>query len=258
MTQVRLADVSVSYRDRSAVRDVSIDAEEGQWIGLVGPNGAGKSTLLRAIAGLVDYGGQVTFDGVDLEPSKRSKTVALLPQNPVMPPGMTVGEYVLLGRTAHLSWLASETDRDRDMVGEAIERLDLVEFASRPVDELSGGEAQRVALARALAQESSVLLLDEPTSALDIGHELAVLELVNEVRCERMLTVIAAMHNLTAAGRISDYVLVMNDGETVAAGSPRAVLTAEVLGSVFDAEVTVIEAPDGTNVIVPLSTKSSR
>lgn len=258
MTHVRLTDVSVSYRDRVAVRDVSMDAEEGQWIGVVGPNGAGKSTLLRAIAGLVDHQGSVTFDGIDVPSNQRSKVVALLPQNPVMPPGMTVGEYVLLGRTAHLSWLASETDRDRGMVGEAIERLDLIDFAARPVDELSGGEAQRVALARALAQESSVLLLDEPTSALDIGHELAVLELVNEVRCERMLTVVAAMHNLTAAGRISDHVLVMNDGETVAAGSPGAVLTSDVLSSVFDAAITVIEAPDGTNVIVPLSAKSAR
>lgn len=252
MTRVVVADVSVSYRDRVAVDGVSLDVEEGHWVGLVGPNGAGKSTLLRAIAGLVDHGGAVTFDGVVLGADVRSKTVALLPQNPVMPPGMTVGEYVLLGRTAHLSWLASETDHDRAMVAEAIERLDLIDFAPRRVDELSGGEAQRVALARALAQESSVLLLDEPTSALDIGHELAVLELVNEIRCERMLTVIAAMHNLTAAGRIADHVLVMSEGSSKAFGSPVEVLTSEVLGPVFEADISVIDAPDGTRVIVPL------
>ncbi len=252
MTRVTVTDVSVSYRDRVAVEGVSLDVEQGHWIGLVGPNGAGKSTLLRAVAGLVDYSGEVTFDGVAVPNAERSKTVALLPQNPVMPTGMTVGEYVLLGRTAHLSWLAAETDHDRAMVGESIERLDLLDFAGRPVDELSGGEAQRVALARALAQESSVLLLDEPTSALDIGHELAVLELVNEIRCERMLTVVAAMHNLTAAGRIADHVLVMANGATEAIGTPAEVLTSEVLGPVFGADISVLDAPDGTRVIVPL------
>ena len=252
MTRVSVDGVSISYRDRLAVDDVSVSVETGHWLGLIGPNGAGKSTLLRSIAGLVDHSGSIAFDGTAIPSDARASTVALLPQNPVMPPGMTVGEYVLLGRTAHLGWLASENDHDRSMVAEAIDRLDLVDFANRPVDELSGGEAQRVALARALAQESSVLLLDEPTSALDLGHQLAVLELVNEVRCERMLTVIAAMHDLTAAGRIADEIVVMGNGRVEAAGAPADVLTPDTLGPVFGAEITVLEAPDGTRVVVPM------
>lgn len=252
MTSVSIDSVSISYRDRLAVDDVSMSVETGHWLGLIGPNGAGKSTLLRSIAGLVDHSGAITFDGASIAADRRASTVALLPQNPVMPPGMTVGEYVLLGRTAHLGWLASEDEHDRSMVAEAIERLELIDFASRPVDELSGGEAQRVALARALAQESSVLLLDEPTSALDLGHQLAVLELVNEVRCERMLTVIAAMHDLTAAGRIADEIVLMGEGRVEVAGPPGDVLTPDTLGPVFGAEITVLDAPDGTRVVVPM------
>ncbi len=258
MTVVALDSVSVSYRDRLAVDDVSLRVETGHWLGLIGPNGAGKSSLLRAIVGLNHHAGSITFDDTVVASNERSRLVALLPQNPVMPPGMTVGEYVMLGRTAHLSWLASESEHDRQMVGEAIERLDLISFTSRPVDELSGGEAQRVALARALAQESSVLLLDEPTSALDLGHQLAVLDLVNEVRCERMLTVIAAMHDLTAAGRIADEIMVLDEGRTQAVGGPIDVLTPDVLGDAFNAEISVLEAPDGSLVVVPMRSSLGR
>ena len=252
MTTVEMRNVGVAYRDREVISDVSISSLPGEWIGLIGPNGAGKSSLLRAIGGLVPHSGSITFDGRPLTGSTRSRTVALLPQSPVLPPGMTVGEYVLLGRTAHLGWLASESEHDRLVVHDALDRLDLHDFVSRRVDQLSGGESQRVALARALAQESPVLLLDEPTSALDFGHQLTVLELVNELRCERMLTVIAAMHDLTAAGRVSDRLLLIGEGQVQALGTPDVVLTDEILSPVYGAEVSILEAPDGSLVVVPM------
>ncbi|MEZ5228179.1 MAG: ABC transporter ATP-binding protein [Acidimicrobiales bacterium] len=160
--------------------DASFDAAPGEWVGLIGPNGAGKSTLLRALVGLVEHTGSVSIGGRAEQRVDRARTIAFVPQSPVLPPGMTVGEYVLLGRTAHLSWLGRESAADRDAAIEALERLELGSFVDRDVTALSGGEVQRVSLARAIASACPVLLLDEPTSALDIGHQVAVLELVDE------------------------------------------------------------------------------
>ncbi len=256
MTILSLSNVGVSYGKRDAVSDISLVAETGEWIGLIGPNGAGKSSLLRAIGGLVDYRGTIEFDGSEIDARDRPTTIALLPQNPTMPPGMSVGEYVLLGRTAHMSWLAAESEQDRSITIEAIDRLDLGSFVNRPVDQLSGGEAQRVALARALTQQSSILLLDEPTSALDIGHQLAVLDLVNEIRCERMLTVVAAMHDLTAAGRLADRLFLLGDGQLKASGTTEEVLTARQLEPVYATEVSILRAPDDSVVVVPMRSTS--
>jgi len=152
----------VAFDETEALRGVDLHLAAGEWLGLIGPNGAGKSTLLRAIAGLVAHEGTVALDcgrrpsGVD---------VALVPQIPILPEGMTVAEYALLGRSPHLGWLAVESRRDRRIVSEVLERLELRDFADRPVTHLSGGETQRVVLARALTQQAPILLLDEPTSA---------------------------------------------------------------------------------------------
>jgi len=132
----------------------------------------------------------------------------------------SVAEYVLLGRSAHLGWLSVEGRRDREIVDRVLARLDLVELAGRPITHLSGGEAQRATLARALAQEAPVLLLDEPTSALDIGHTVSVLDLVDELRAERGLTVVAAMHDLDTAGRYADTLALLDGGSVAAVGPP--------------------------------------
>lgn len=244
-----LEGVSVAYHDQVVVERVDLGVEPGTWLGLIGPNGAGKSSLLRAIAGLVPAAGTVTLTGAADEP--RAKLVAYLPQAPVFPPGMTVAEYALLGRTAHLSWFAAESRNDRRRAAEALDRLDLGAFADRLLTELSGGEAQRVALARALTQDAPVLLLDEPTSALDLGHQMSVLEQVEELRAERSLTVVSAMHDLTAAGRFTDHLALLGGGRLRAWGTPDEVLKADTLSTVFGAPVMTLVAPDGSQVVVP-------
>ena len=161
--------LSVTYGRHVVVRDVTFDVAPGSWLGVIGPNGAGKSTVLRAVAGLVEATGEITFHG-SVNP-KRAQVVAYLPQTPELPAAMTVAEYVLLGRSAHLGWFESESRKDRSVVAASLARLELTRFAERNLTELSGGEAQRVALARALAQDAPILVLDEPTSALDLGHQ---------------------------------------------------------------------------------------
>lgn len=239
--------VRVELSQTEVLGGVDLELVPGEWLGLIGPNGAGKSTLLRAIAGLVDFDGSVTLaDGRNPGPSD----IALVSQSPILPPGMTVAEYVLLGRTAHLGWLARESRSDRRIVAMVLRRLDLGDFATRNVAHLSGGEAQRVVLARALAQQAPILLLDEPTSALDLGHQMSVLELVDDLRHSEGLSVIAAMHDLSTAGRFADRLALIDHGKIVAAGPSAEVLNATMLSAVYATPLTV-QTFDGELLVLP-------
>ena len=239
--------VRVEFRESVALRGVDLHLAAGEWLGLIGPNGAGKSTLLRAIAGLVPHGGTVALtcgrrpEGTD---------VALVPQIPALPEGMTVAEYALLGRSPHLGWLATESRRDRRIVASVLERLDLSGFADRPVTQLSGGETQRVVLARALTQQAPILLLDEPTSALDLGHRDAVLELIDSLRRKDGISVVAAMHDLGTAARFADRLALIDRGRIVADGPPRNVLVPGKLSDVYATPLSV-HTIDGEIVVLP-------
>ena len=226
---------------------VSLTVAAGRWLTVLGPNGAGKSTFLRAVAGVVPARGSVWSDGEELHRlgrRARARRLALVPQDPTFPPSMSVGAYALLGRTAHLGLLGRERRADLASVEEVLVRLGLRELADRPVAALSGGERQRVAIARALVQDASLLLLDEPTSSLDVGHQLEVLELVDELRRERGLTVVAAMHDLTLAAQFADEVALLEAGRLVMAGTPEEVLTERTLSRYYRANVRVVRDGD--------------
>ncbi|MEM9652275.1 MAG: ABC transporter ATP-binding protein [Actinomycetota bacterium] len=253
---IRLVDVSAGYRGRSVVCGVSCSIPAGGWLSIIGPNGVGKSTLLKAVVGVLDHGGTLEVSGAASR-KRRPRSVGYVPQKPVLPPGITTAEYALLGRTAHLRWFGSESANDRALVADVLDRLGLSELAGRPVTELSGGEAQRAALARALVQEASVLVLDEPTSALDLANQVAVLELVNELRHEQGLAVLSAMHDLSMAGRFSDQLLLLADGAAAALGPPSAVLTEELLSRHYGTPVSVIRGPEDELVVIPLRTGST-
>jgi iron complex transport system ATP-binding protein len=253
MSAIALADVSVTLGATEAVRRMSADVARGEWVALIGPNGAGKTTVLRALAGLVVFSGLIELDGAALRTRGRreiARTVALVPQNPETPAALTVAEYVLLGRTPYIGYLAGESRSDEQAAGAALERLALTEFAQRPLDSLSGGELQRVVLARAIAQQASVLLLDEPTSALDLGRQQQVLELVDSLRREGDLTVVAAMHDLTLAAQYADRLLLLDHGSVVSDGLAGDVLTEERLAALYGAQVRVVNE-DGEVYVLP-------
>ncbi|MFK5634372.1 MULTISPECIES: ABC transporter ATP-binding protein [unclassified Ornithinimicrobium] len=244
---LRLRDLRVSYEGREVLCGTDLELRSGEWLGLIGPNGSGKSTLLRAVVGLVPSTGSVQL-GSGAVPG--ATDLSLMPQNPELPPGMSVVEYVLLGRTAHLGWLRSESAADRRVVTDVLRRLGLTSFADRSVRRLSGGEAQRVVIARALAQQAPVLLLDEPTSALDLGHQVEVLELVDELRRQDGLSVVAAMHHLDSAARYSDRLALLDRGELVALGTPAEVLEPELLSRVYGHPLHVHEVA-GDLIVLP-------
>ncbi|HEY7271571.1 MAG TPA: ABC transporter ATP-binding protein [Actinoplanes sp.] len=239
------------------VDGVDLDVADGEWVTVIGPNGAGKSTALRAIGGLLPFDGRVELHGtaVDRLPRRRrAMTVATVAQTPVVPPGMHVVDYVLLGRTPHIRPLGRESESDLATVDDVLRELDLEAFAGRRLDTLSGGERQRVFLARALAQGARILLLDEPTSALDIGHQQEVLELVDRLRAERGLTVLTTMHDLSTAGEYADRMVLLSGGRVAAAGTPREVLTAEVLAAHYRVTVRIIDGDQGP-LVVPVRTE---
>jgi iron complex transport system ATP-binding protein len=254
VTAVGLEGVTVEAGGRRLVDDVSFSVEAGTWLSLLGPNGAGKTTLLRVLAGLRRFRGTVRLAGRRLEELGRresAREVALVPQTPVVPAGMTVGDYVLLGRTPHLGVLAREGLGDRRAASEALARLELEALADRALATLSGGELQRAVIARSLAQEAPILLLDEPTAALDLGHQQQVLELVDELRRAVGLTVVAAMHDVTLAAQYCDRLVLIDRGRIVADGAAREVLTRDRLESLYGASVRVLD--DGAApVVIPV------
>ncbi len=254
---LRISDLCVALGGRRVVEDVSLELGRGEWLGLIGPNGAGKSTVLRAIAGLLPYSGRIEVDGKDVARHDRrglASRIAFVPQAPLIPDDMPVGEYVLLARTPYLGRLGGERSDDLDVAAEALDRLDLANFSRRRLGTLSGGERQRVVLARALAQRADLLLLDEPTSSLDLGHQQQLLELVDELRHERGLTVVCAMHDLTLASQYVERLVLLHGGCAVAQGSPSEVLTPQAIVEYYGAVVHVVDAAGAGVLVVPRRT----
>jgi iron complex transport system ATP-binding protein len=243
--------LSVTLGGATVLDGLSLDVEAGGWVALVGPNGAGKTTLLRAVAGLVEYEGTIRVDGEARDAGNRreaARRVAYVPQRPVLPPAMPVTDYVLLGRSAHHSYLGAPSRTDERVVAAVLDRLELGPFVRRRLGELSGGESQRAVLARALAQQAPVLLMDEPTSSLDLGHSQMVLELVDELRREQSLCVLAALHDLTLAAQYAQRLYALSFGRAIASGSPSEVLTTDLLEKVFGATVEILDGASGPSV----------
>jgi iron complex transport system ATP-binding protein len=252
VTAISARGVTVRLGGRPVVREVDLDVPAGQWVGLIGPNGAGKTTLLRALAGLLPHDGTIALHDVATATLGRrdwARAVAVVPQEPVTPPWMTVAEYVLLGRTPHLGPLARESAGDRGAATRTLARLDLLDHRDRPLGTLSGGERQRVVVARALTQEAAIVLLDEPTAALDIGHQQQALELLDTLRSESELTLVAAMHDLTLAAQYADRMVLLDEGCVVADGPPADVLTEESIARHYDARIRVLLVDDRLAVV---------
>jgi iron complex transport system ATP-binding protein len=253
---VGVRELGIRRGDRAILRDVSFDVPAGSWVCVIGPNGAGKTTLMHAVAGLVPFEGAVTLSGKPLDAYRRrerARLVALVPQQPVIPDAMSVERYVLLGRTPHLGLLGAEGRKDVNAVRTVLERLELGWATERRLDTLSGGELQRAVLARALAQDAPLLLLDEPTTGLDLGHQIDVLELIDELRREDGLSVLSTMHDLTLAGRFADRFALLSQGLLVAEGTRSEVLDAETIAEHFGAGVRIIGDGEIGWAVVPVS-----
>ena len=265
-------DVSVVFASKPVLSDISLRCVAGEWVSVIGPNGSGKTTLLRVLSGVIRpkhgrvhigeghigaghfgasrIGADVASASATMSPRHRARQVAVITQHPIVPPGVKVFDYVLLGRVPHLGFGLRRSEDDYQIVWALLRRLQAEQFSDAPLRELSGGERQRVVVARALAQETPVLLLDEPTSALDIGHQLEVLELLDELRKERSLTIVSTTHDLTLAGQFADRLLLLADGKVVAEGRPAEVLTPSVIEQHYGAQVEILTQNGGVALSV--------
>lgn len=259
---IRLRGLTLGYGPASAppiVEDLDLDVPAGRVTAIIGANGCGKSTLLRGLTRqLAPRTGSIEVLGRDaarVSARDYARTVALLPQHPVAPEGMTVAQLVARGRHPHRGLLGGRAAGDDAAIASALERTDLVELAEREAGTLSGGQRQRAWLALVLAQQTPVVLLDEPTSYLDLSHQVEVLDLVRALPDPRgggRATVVAVLHELNLAARSADHIVAMAAGRVVAQGTPGEVIVPEVLAEVFGLDADVVADPLlGHPVVLP-------
>ena len=241
---VRLDGVTVAYRGRPALRDVSLEIGAGERVALVGPNGAGKSTLLRAVTGLlrpaagsVELGGQPV---AGLDRLAIARHLAVVPQLPSLPFATTVEQVVALGRLPHEHPIRGLRPGDRAAVAEAIERVVVGHLLGRDARELSLGERQLVLLAMAVAQAAPVLVLDEPTVHLDLRHQVEVMDLLVDLNRREGTTIVAVLHDLGLAAHFFPRLILLDDGRVVADGGPGDVLAPERIREVFGVDPAVV------------------
>jgi iron complex transport system ATP-binding protein len=256
MSQIRLSNVSIAYRSHLAVDKLDLDLPAGRITALIGANGSGKSTILKATTRILEItSGVVYLDGDavhKLATREVARRMAVLPQSPLAPEGITVRELVGYGRSPHQGRFHRLTIEDRQKVEQAMALTGLSQFADRLVDTLSGGERQRAWIAMAVAQSADTLVLDEPTTYLDLEHQYVVLELLTKLNRELGRTIVVAIHDLNLAAHFAHHLVAIEAGAIVAQGPPREVLTPQLLLKVFRIHAEVIDSQrTGSPVIIP-------
>ncbi len=249
MKAVTLDRVSAGYGGEPVIRNISVSVSAGELFVIIGPNGSGKTTLLRILAGMGgDVKGRVNildrplsgYRGRDI-----ARTVAMVPQILPEQSPFSVRETVCMGRYAHQGILGLGNRRDESLVDEAMIITGTMHLARRRVDHLSGGERQRVFIARALCQEPKIMLLDEPTASLDLAHQTRVMDLLEQLRRDRNMTVIMVSHDLNLASMYGDRLLLLKEGSILSLGRPGEVLDFRTLEKAYGCVILADQSPLG-------------
>lgn len=251
---IQVNDLCFHYGGPSILNHVKFSVEDGEVVSLVGPNGAGKSTLMKCLNRILKPSkGSIRVDGDDvrqLSLKKMARIFGYVPQTALHTFPATVFDTVLLGRRPYVDWGVSR--ENREIVYEMLGLMDLVHYAHRQFNELSGGEQQRALVARALAQEPRVLLLDEPTSNLDLRHQLEVLDHVTRIVREKDVSVIMAIHDLNLAAQYSDRLIFLKNGEVYQTGTPLDTLISDNIRKVYNVEA-MVNVDSGRPHVVPMA-----
>ncbi|KOY14602.1 ABC transporter ATP-binding protein [Paenibacillus xylanivorans] len=263
MFRLETSKLDIAYEERLIVEDLNIQIPQGKITALVGANGSGKSTILKTMARIMNpKAGSVLLDGKSIHKQSTrevAKQLAILPQNPTAPEGLTVTELVSYGRFPYQKGFGSMRAEDKRMIEWAIEVTGMTEFHDRPIDQLSGGQRQRAWIAMALAQETDILFLDEPTTFLDMAHQLEVLQLLEELNATANRTIVMVVHDLNHASRYAHHMIGIKKGKAIATGSPVEVMNSDVLREVFNIEADIVIDPrSGVPLCLPYALAGER
>jgi len=263
MFRLETSKLDIAYEERLIVEDLNIQIPQGKITALVGANGSGKSTILKTMARIMNpKAGSVLLDGKSIHKQSTrevAKQLAILPQNPTAPEGLTVTELVSYGRFPYQKGFGSMRAEDKRMIEWAIEVTGMTEFHDRPIDQLSGGQRQRAWIAMALAQETDILFLDEPTTFLDMAHQLEVLQLLEMLNATANRTIVMVVHDLNHASRYAHHMIGIKKGQAIATGSPVEVMNCDVLREVFNIEADIVIDPrSGVPLCLPYALAGER
>ncbi|TKI58672.1 ABC transporter ATP-binding protein [Brevibacillus antibioticus] len=250
--------LTLSYGERNIIEALDLNIPRGKITVFIGSNGSGKSTLLRSLARLLKpKEGAILLEGESI--AKRStkevaKRLAILPQGPSAPEGLTILQLVKQGRYPYQNWLQQWSEEDEQMVNKALAATQLTEMANRAVDSLSGGQRQRAWIAMTLAQGTETILLDEPTTYLDMSHQIEILDLLFELNQTEQRTIVMVLHDLNLACRYAHHIVAVHNQTVVAEGAPNEVLTTDLVRTVFDMDCQITQDPlYGTPMCIPYS-----
>jgi iron complex transport system ATP-binding protein len=242
-------DVSYHYGATPILKNVSFQVQKGAFYIIIGPNGSGKTTLMNIMAGSGRLKqGRVEIMGRPCNQYSRqelARTLAFVPQNIPVDFSFTVSEVVLMGRSPHQGVLGLERKEDVRVLKQAMAFTGIEHLAHRKIDQLSGGERQRVFIARAICQEPRIILLDEPTAALDLAHQVRIMDLMEQLKNEKGVTVIMVSHDINLAAMYGDCLLLLKEGRIVSQGPTDDVLTFDTLEKAYGCLLLVDQSPLG-------------
>ena len=247
MSCISTKNLNISYGNLDIVKDLNLDIPKGKITTIIGSNGCGKSTILKTIARIIQAkSGDIFVNNINIKeqsPKDLAKVMAVLPQSPQAPSGLTVEELIAYGRFPHQKGFGKMKKEDEDIVTWALKSTGIEEFRERPMEALSGGQRQRAWIAMALAQQTEILILDEPTTYLDLAHQLEILKLLEELNRKQGTTIVMVIHELNNAARFADHMIGVKKGQVVCQGTAHEVMTKENLKELFNIDAEIVEDP---------------
>ena len=244
---IETKNVNISYGNVDIVENLNLEIPKGKITTIIGANGCGKSTILKTIARIISAkSGDIYINSKNIKTQKSkeiAKTMAVLPQNPQAPNGLTVEELIAYGRFPHKNGFKTDKNEDKEIVDWALKSTGIYEFKNRKIEDLSGGQRQRAWIAMALAQKTDILLLDEPTTYLDLAHQLEVLEVLDELNKKYNTTIVMVIHELNNAARFAHHMIGIKKGKICCEGSPDEVMTKENLRELFNIDSEIVKDP---------------